>query len=451
MDTVMEEKLFPTCSHCDTVHTYFDTTKYQSGNVCSTCNENRIECDDCGEDFLQEELVVVYGTKKVCDDCLKTNYTYCGECDEYDDADDSNWVESSSKYVCNSCMENWYVWCEDCESLTHTDYSNEVNNGRKIVCSDCMDSYSECYHCLSVYHNDDMYGRCDRDVCDSCSDNYYDYCDECDEYFDNTEGCDNCGTNIHSYGYKPDPEFRGQNKNNLWIGMELEVDFPNQQRSDLNDISEKICSLSNNLIYNKWDGSVHEGFEMVTHPIDPYKWDEFYAWDALSYVRGQGGISWNSSSSCLGMHLHLSRSAFTATHLYKYVKFFSLNVEALQHFAGRSVSYANFDFDEAEFRYMLNPNKNRRSHVTSYRNRAINLSNSTTIELRLFKGSLNPQTVRANVQFALSLYEYTKSLSVRAINNGALGWNEFYAYVEQNQDLYASLFNCKRFAKREEI
>ena len=66
------------------------------------------------------------------------------------------------------------------------------------------------------------------------------------------------------YGYKPEVIFYGQG--DRFFGVELEIDGG----GEYTDNAESILSIANweqNLIYCKHDGSLDEGFEIVTHPM----------------------------------------------------------------------------------------------------------------------------------------------------------------------------------------
>ena len=72
--------------------------------------------------------------------------------------------------------------------------------------------------------------------------------------------------------YKPDPIFYG--KGPRYLGAELEIDGA----GECSENAQEILNLANGdweLIYCKHDGSLDDGFEVVTHPmtlkLDVYK------------------------------------------------------------------------------------------------------------------------------------------------------------------------------------
>ena len=66
---------------------------------------------------------------------------------------------------------------------------------------------------------------------------------------------------------------------------------------------------------------------------------------------------------------------------------------------------------------------------------AINTENDTTLEIRIFKGSLNVVRVRASLELIHSAVEYTRDLKVSG-SNGALEWSKFMRYVIDNGEQY---------------
>ena len=76
--------------------------------------------------------------------------------------------------------------------------------------------------------------------------------------------CENCYSNhryeeyIHEYSYKPIPDFYGIDEDNMYLGVELEVD----RGSDKFELAGKLCDDFEE-IYLKSDGSLSSsGFEI---------------------------------------------------------------------------------------------------------------------------------------------------------------------------------------------
>lgn len=295
---------------------------------------------------------------------------------------------------------------------------------------------------------------------------------------------------VHSYGYRPSPMFfvavedtvrerdiltpagiagkrseashHGRVREQFPVlGFELEM---SDEGDDLgySDCASYLNDRIGSFAYLKEDGSVGNGFELVTHPhtLDAYNLRS-ELWDALDYIRAHGWRSWKSSSSC-GLHIHINTASFhNIGHAMMFLKFIYANRDPLVRFAGRDSSYARFDYDSFVQREVHTgwddngaPLYKRSSvadvvkkkQVNDNRYLAVNAQNSNTYELRFFKGSLNPKTVRACLEFTYSLHEYTSRLTSHdVLVNRALTWRPYLAFVRsqsKNSDFkYRNLYD----------
>ena len=76
---------------------------------------------------------------------------------------------------------------------------------------------------------------------------------------------------------------------------------------------------------------------------------------------------------------------------------------------------------------------------SSDRYSAVNTTNRETLELRIFKGTINHNTVKAHIDLAHASVEYTRALNFRQVREGALDFERFYDYVLENNALYPDL------------
>ena len=143
------------------------------------------------------------------------------------------------------------------------------------LCANCLDEETVvCQDCDERIWRDDNYGTDFHPLCERCYDRDYTHCTDCGRLLSNEDACyagndededypycENCCPNnresgIRPYSYKPSPVFHGDGPR--YMGVELEVDN-----------AEKILDIGNadvNLVYCKHDGSLEDGFEIVTHP-----------------------------------------------------------------------------------------------------------------------------------------------------------------------------------------
>ncbi len=91
----------------------------------------------------------------------------------------------------------------------------------------------------------------------------------------------------------------------------MEVDYAGESE----DSAEAILDIANSNkthIYCKHDGSLDDGFEIVTHPMTLEYHRNSMPWDCmLNELRDMGYLS-HKANTC-GLHIHVNRSAFGTT------------------------------------------------------------------------------------------------------------------------------------------
>jgi hypothetical protein len=70
---------------------------------------------------------------------------------------------------------------------------------------------------------------------------------------------------------------------------------------------------------------------------------------------------------------------------------------------------------------------------------AVNTRNRETLEIRIFRGTVNQQTVKAHLDLAHASVEYTRHMTVKDIREGALDVVKFIDYITAHADLYPEL------------
>lgn len=214
--------------------------------------ENHI-CSECGARLTQENAHLFDG-RIFCEDCLEEHTVLCDCCSERIWRDDAE--GNSSLTLCSRCYEDRYTTCEEC--------------GRLISNS-------------NAYYDDD-------------SD--YPYCESCFSKLKERP--------IKSYSYKPEPIFYGSG--NLFMGVELEIDKGGELDENAQELID-IANRSHEHIYCKHDGSICDGFEIVSHPMSPEYHISNMNWkDVFRKAIGMNYASHNTSTC--GLHIHCNRDAF---------------------------------------------------------------------------------------------------------------------------------------------
>ena len=312
-------------------------------------------------------------------------------------------------------------------------------------------------------------------------DEHYDYmCEGCYEHRSEaeSEAQDNERSSeyVHSYSYRPRVKFfdsiQGQGVSQIYAlntadgnngkyspaspsssvpiqipvcGIELEM---SDEAEDLEycDAARYLHRAVDDFAYMKEDGSVGNGFELVTHPHTLRAYQErTEMWSALDHLRNNGWRSWSSSSSC-GLHIHINNASFVDVgHAMRFLKFIYMNKNPLVAFAGRDSSYARFNFDEfvqrevhagwnadgsMKFETQNLSHIVKKSQTNQGRYLAVNAQNAYTYELRFFRGSMRPATVLACLEFTFALHEYTQGLNSHdCLVKRALTWRAFLAFI----------------------
>lgn len=211
--------------------------------------EERI-CTHCGEVMAEDEGTIV-GEELLCDECV-------------DDC----------CITCDCCGET--IWTEDC-----------VTDDNTYLCQECFDNhYNRCESCGRIIHNDCTCWHNDLPYCEGCFDDFED--------------------EIEDYSYKPDPLFYGDSY--LYFGVELEVDKGGKYGENARTLKD-IANIRNEHIYIKSDGSLNDGFEIVSHPMTlDYHINEM-DWESVLHEAVNMGYRSHQTETC-GLHIHVNRDAF---------------------------------------------------------------------------------------------------------------------------------------------
>ncbi len=332
-------------------------------------SETRI-CENCGAVHQIDEMYQVEGDW-LCEDCAERLTVICDHCVER--VYEENAVEDDTHTLCDHCFDEYYIRCEDCGriiSRDHAYWDNEDN----AYCSSCWDEHSEV---------------------------------------------------IHEYSYTPDLVFHGKGLRHF--GVELEIDGG----GTVNSNAEKLLNIANATaenLYIKTDGSLDEGLELVTHPMTlEYQLNEMPWAEVLHKAQSMGYLS-HAAGTC-GLHVHISRLAFGCTYeqqeaaiarlLYFVEKFWA----ELLRFSRRTQSQMNRW--AARYGIRLTPSE-QMSHAKNScagRYTAVNLTNSDTVEIRMFRGTLKLNTLKATLQMVNHLVEVAVSMSDAAVQD--MSWFDF--------------------------
>ena len=400
--------------------------------------EVELDCPNCTYALIQEGRAAWNGyipTLALLDDgdmtVVHTNCSFkCTACgDRYISGSMGSCVNSVNGYdVCTKCWESIKTNDDSITWTTCDDCNTYVRDDRRF--SDALwSSHRDMYLCNSCY-------ECEIE----CSDCGIDYLESeghtCDDPYEE----DNGSRYIHSYGYKPSPRFFGDTLYHL--GLELEVEAKD---GDYNWGAEYVYNQVHDRAYLKYDGSLSNGFEIVSHPHSLEEFQKEFPWHMLDELKTNGFRSWNTSSC--GIHVHVSRAAFKDdAHQIKFTKLIYDNQRQVERLAGRKSSYAKFNDKGKVVR------KVKFGNQSDGRYSAVNNENENTLEVRVFRGSLRKERVLSALEFTHAAVEYTKTLKMVA-KDKPLSWARFIAYVVLNHETYPNLLTIvgELFDKENEV
>ena len=365
------------------------------------------------------------------------------------------------------------IYCSCCDApVAEDDY--QVFEGR-ILCDTCLEERTiVCEHCGERIWRDEAEGDDYITLCYGCFERHYTTCEECGRVihydhvnYDDEEDlpyCDRCYAKlrskaIRSYNYKPEPIFYGSGS--LFMGVELEIDGGGENRDNAQSLLD-IANRDGTKIYCKHDGSIHSGFEIVSHPMTlDYHLHEMNWREIMEAALEMDYVSHNTETC--GLHIHVSRSAFgdsdnakeagigrvvffVEKHWNELVKFSRRKPSNLNRWAAR---YATIS-DTAKETYRKAKDKYAGRYV------AVNLENYATIEFRMFRGTLRYQTFIATLQLVHEICEL--AIALTDVEMEMLSWSDFVGGIdrESKSELLAYLKSKRLYvneieAEREDI
>lgn len=401
-----------TCAHCGAIITD-NAIEFDGEFYCNDCiDEVSFVCNDCGERKPIAEWNDV-GSGAVCDDCLLGNYTVCDICGRYILNEDIRRCVDNNLYVCDGCVEHSgrYFECENCGDIHIRACANEVyvsHNSAELWCDQCT--------------------RIDAFFCEECGRNFRSNLEESEQtcrycYREQAEQKNgdirywSAPSGVRNYSYKPTPcycitEDQAREKpadEYLLFGPELEME-DHRNYGDYVDRDADYMNEKLGFSYCKHDGSLDSGIELVFHPASiEYFMDKK---EALTEVFGEmirKGYTSHKNGNC-GLHVHISLKALTKDNAYATCAMARIvdNLwDDLVQFSRRTESQldrwaSRYDTKYLEFTEIAKAIKGYGRYT------AVNMQNKHTVEIRIFRGTLNVNTFLATLQLVERLAEVSR-------------------------------------------
>lgn len=378
---------------------------------CQDCADEFVQCDNCGEWVKKDEATVTPNGGYYCQDCTDEHLAFCDHCGEVMWADDAIAVardpycrrRGDIEYYCQDCAENYAYRCEDCGEY-YTDSGADTRDGYR--CGDCLDDYYYCERCGEYVHYDEW--NSDQDCCENCAD----------------EGCDL----ITAYHDKPPIEYIGKclpSWRGVWrgVGIELEIDRSRQDTEAECNTAEEIKDIAGDSVYFNRDGSLENGFEIITQP---HTVTALYAmeWEKILNTCKNNGYTSHDAGTC-GLHLHISRAMFGSNEerqgvaISKLIRFYDNFYTDILKVSRRTREQAERWADSYHTHSRKEAEQYGKKKSNAGRYYAVNNTNYATVEIRITRGTLNYKTFIACIDFMITVARNSRRISWAKVANAA--------------------------------
>ena len=364
---------------------------------------------------MKKNNVANVNTNNVNADSINTNNTINNEICRLCRHENANLISFEGLPICYRCAVD-LPSCLDCGRTIVFGYYRIEDCFGNSLCYECSRSYRRCPVCGRFIHKRYIVFDGMEYVCPEC-------CSSIDGFEEDY------GDYIHPYSYKPSPKFHGNFQKDLLFGVELEVDSGGEDNRNAKRLLQIVNGEEEEkFIYIKHDGSLSNGFEIVSQPatlkvhVNEIPWRQ-----AFDFLRENGYESENTSTC--GLHVHINRLFLGKT--YKRITtvearilfFFEYFWEQIVKFSRRT------EYEISRWCYRYNTTDYEEALLCNQDNRylALNFQNRSTIEIRIFKGTLDYEVFEATLRFVNNVVKYCKRYGIRTIKKR--GWNGFLNYI----------------------
>jgi hypothetical protein len=235
-------------------------------------------------------------------------------------------------------------------------------------------------------------------------------------------------------------------KNSLFLGIEWELENKSNNITNEQQTTHITNIFKPGFLYYKSDGSLHHGFEIVSHPFSKKHWKinrELWA-KAIETVKN----NYMKALSNCGIHIHMTKSAFSPAHLYKFSKFIcnpdnrDFIVRISQR--GGENSYARFHESDCSRRGLIHIGKNKQND-SGARHSAVNATGSNTVEVRIFASTTNTRDFFKNIEFVFAAFEFSRDFGFKDMTV-----DKFVKWVSQ-RNRAAEYSNLSKFLQDKDV
>jgi hypothetical protein len=376
-------------------------------------------CGVCHTNDTRQVIVDSEGNTETWSLDEATDYGWkCADCGDYYSDRMICYDTDEDTLICSHCADTNWSSCDDCNQFTRNAHTAD---SERTICQDCISDYAFCDACDTYPHESYNCDNYDEDESSSCI----------RPYSSRVENDKSWGTPIAKGHYLRKKQAR------LFMGTELEV----EARKDASkyDLAKEVLEATEHGVYCCEDGSLSNGFEIKTAPQNLEETKEIFnqilGMPHIAQLRSHDG------GNC-GLHINLSREGLSQMQQAKLMFFYNsaVNKKFLLLICRRfsTESYVNDHTNYAVAAgnpklsavvrawsrgYSCDYNKpntaycNHRSHgkvhsklgtVNCSRYSAVNFCDEK-VEIRLPRGTLNRNTLMANLELAVAFTEFTRT------------------------------------------
>jgi len=387
-------------------------------------------CHKCGKDISPPSTAdwvagtaFKYHGEVYCSDCFIDEFSKCFHCGGIFPKSQMTF-EKGGKY-CGTCYNDLFGECPECANIFKRD--DMVNVDGNLYCSRCYnDLFSQCDRCHRDFREDDSIYVNGETLCPDCA-----------------HSCPSCGKKVEAPGEYCSlqcaisrnkdypaywqtrfvPSFQGRSKR--VFGVELEIDKGYDEDFTIEAIyTHAIDSKTKQpLVLCKHDGSIDNGFEIVTEPCSLHYHQNKFPWKTIIKIVKDRGYKSHGTKTC-GLHVHINETSFGKTQLEQdaAIARLILMFDRLWAQMVKLSRRTGYQIDQWASQYLIdfegdteNQNdliKKIKSKSGESRYLCINLEHPNTVEFRLWRGTLHVPTIIATIQLCNLLSNMACSSSV---------------------------------------
>lgn len=405
--------------------------------VCDCCR-NRITDGSAVVTALTAPYTAGRSEETLCEDCHTDLHTHCDRCEAAVRRSSTTIINNENIY-CQTCVDRHTAQCQDCLSRTIASSLTTVLD--RTVCRSCLGSYQRCRGCRTyLARRGDLRSGTECD----CG---YRYCENC---YSARSCCRRASIADHSLelsrnghnaitDYHPRFEWTFQSdKTDMYsqpyFGVELEIegDWPDADDEDdsiytnhtrdtrdypLFKAAKIIGEQLPGVAFCSHDGSLENGMEIVTVPHKKQAFKKLNMHNVLKALEAAGATS-EVGARC-GMHIHIEKTPW----LKAYKKFSKIQDKVQLRSKYQNVCY-NYDIYQMFFNLMWEDifklSRRLQRQVERYcafqrsvdnKYVAVNIYSKKTIEVRIWRGTLNPYYFNVYLQFTFAVLDYIQQHS----------------------------------------